>query len=79
MRAVWDKQCPIVGFIPRALKLKKMMVCSHGRIKAWARRARAQGPHEKKAPTTFEINNKIIKFKIKFKPKSTFSQYTYVK
>jgi len=36
------------------------------------------GP-EKKAPTRFERNNKIIKFKIKFKPKSTFSQYTYVK
>jgi len=33
----------------------------------------------KKAPTRFERNNKIIKFKIKFKPKSTFSQYTYVK
>jgi len=37
------------------------------------------GPHKKKAPTRFEINTKIIKFKIKFKPKSTFSQYTYVK
>jgi len=52
---------------------------SHGRIKAWARRARAQGPHKKKAPTRFERNNKIINFKIKFKPESTFSQFTYVK
>jgi len=36
-------------------------------------------PPQKKAPTRFERNNKIIKLKIKLKPESTFLQFTYVK